>query len=302
MRRSTTFLAACLALAFCLSSLQAQEAMPYTFVGSDIISTDNGWTVSVTRLAPYELSGVVIGTHRYNDPDLPYSPVDLAVAWGPVAKPGAGTFTVTMGGRQLAYVWASRDPSITERDVATHVSNNHIIPASPQVYAAVVAVESGDTIHMGGYLVDLDGYREEGSTLYRSHWGPSSLVRDDEGPGACEIFLVEVLSVNGEHAQPVEQTEQRCRHPCPPSPNPRSLRLQRLELSMWAYGACTDGPCLPGVGFSFGSWHRREYLPSSPYSRIPFTGTHCWHGACGWHGACPPHHKAMKRFYTITET
>ena len=267
MRRSTTFLAACLALAFCFSSLQAQEAMPYTFVGSDIISTDNGWTVSVTRLAPYELSGVVIGTHRYNDPDLPYSPVDLAVAWGPVAKPGAGTFTVTMGGRQLAYVWSSRDPSITERDVATHVSNNHIIPASPQVYAAVLAVETGDTIHMEGYLVDLDGYREEGSTLYRSHWGPSSLVRDDEGPGACEIFLVEVLSVNGEHAQPVEHTEQPVPTPVPSIPEPLQpapARAGTVDVGRMGHALTApaflawDSPSGAGIGESISP------LPSIP--------------------------------------
>ena len=102
-----------------------------------------------------------------------------------------------MGDRQLSYAWTSHNASIDGYYVTTHVSNNHIIPRYPSVHDAVVGLSEGDSIVMRGYLVEVEGTRHEGTTVYTSQWGPSSLVRDDEGPGACEIFLVHSIVVNG---------------------------------------------------------------------------------------------------------
>ena len=175
----------------------AAGEMPYTFTDDCRLLTATGWDVTITYLEPYLLEGVVVGVMRYADPDLPYSPVDVAVAWGLLADPGNGTLACTMGDRQLSYVWTSHNASIDGQYVTTHVSNNHIIPRYSPVYDAVVGLSEGDVIVMRGYLVELDGTRREGTTVYTSHWGPSSLVRDDEGPGACEIFLVHSIAVNG---------------------------------------------------------------------------------------------------------
>lgn len=175
----------------------AAGEMQYTFVDDGHLSTANGWDVTITYLEPYILEGNVVGVMRYDDPDLPYSPADVAVAWGLLADPEIGTLECTMGDRQLSYAWTSRNASIDAYYVMTHVSNNHIIPRYPSVYDTVLGLSEGDSVVMQGYLVEVEGSRHEGTTVYTSHWGPSSLVRDDEGPGACEIFLVHSIEVTG---------------------------------------------------------------------------------------------------------
>ncbi len=175
-------------------------AMPYAFVDDGHLLTENGWDVIIMHLEPYLLEGTVVGVMCYDNTDLPYSPVDVAVAWGLLADPENGTLTCTMGDRQLSYGWASHNTSVDEYYVSTHVSNNHIIPRSLPVYDAVVGLLEGDVVVMRGFLVDVEGTRREGTTVYTLHWGPSSLVHDDEGPGACEIFLVNSIVVNGTDA------------------------------------------------------------------------------------------------------
>ena len=63
----------------------------------------------------------------------------------------------------------------------------HFIPANVQVTRELMRVESGDTVRFRGYLVEIssmDGWK----------WR-SSLTRNDTGNGACELVLVDDLTV-----------------------------------------------------------------------------------------------------------
>ena len=184
-------------LLFILLCTAVEGDIPYAFTDDHTLATENGWDVSIAYLEPYSLEGEVVGIRLYEDPDTPYSPADVAVAWGMLVEPGAGTLSCTMGDRQLSYSWTSTNRSIDAYYVATHVSNNHIIPRFPHIHDAIISLTPGASVSLEGYLVDVTGTKQEGTTRYTSHWGPSSLVRDDEGPGSCEIFLVTGMSVNG---------------------------------------------------------------------------------------------------------
>lgn len=71
--------------------------------------------------------------------------------------------------------------------LSQEMANVHMVPANPQVKAALLSVPAGASIRLNGYLVDIR-HPDEG---YKT----TSLSRDDRGAGACEILLVEQLRV-----------------------------------------------------------------------------------------------------------
>lgn len=64
------------------------------------------------------------------------------------------------------------------------ITNNHLIPATPAVNNALMAVAIGDRVRLRGYLVTVTG---NGILPWRS-----STRRDDRG---CEIILVTSVEV-----------------------------------------------------------------------------------------------------------
>lgn len=72
------------------------------------------------------------------------------------------------------------------RDFSNHyLSNNHILTEDPNLAQQVLATRPGDQIYFRGYLVNYTNHKRwEG--FYRN----SSITRDDEGDGACEIVYV----------------------------------------------------------------------------------------------------------------
>jgi hypothetical protein len=57
-----------------------------------------------------------------------------------------------------------------------------MIPADSAVADALAKIRQGDTVHLDGWLVQID--RDDGW-----HWR-SSTSRDDSGDGACEVVYV----------------------------------------------------------------------------------------------------------------
>jgi hypothetical protein len=135
-------------------------------------------------LASYVLEGRVVTRREYrNDLTSPISPLDLGIVWGDLAPSDAtnGFEFRTMHraiwfnppkGVDLSWQW---DDQIT---------NNHLIPATPAVNNALMAVAIGDRVRLRGYLVTVTG---NGILQWRS-----STRRDDRG---CEIILVTSVEV-----------------------------------------------------------------------------------------------------------
>lgn len=125
----------------------------------------------------------VLGVAHYGDDwEGGLAPVDLAVGWGEMYDRAAiDAVTITQADRFYYWKVPGEEPW-TARTVATQSANMHIIPANPAILAQIRGLRPGDRIRIHGLLVDAqrpDGY------LWRT-----SMVRDDTGPGACEIFLV----------------------------------------------------------------------------------------------------------------
>jgi len=111
------------------------------------------------------------------------APLDIAVGWGRMSD------TDVLQGLDISqsnrfYFWHYDDePPIPIDEIVKHSANWHLIPANSLVWRTLDGLREGDVVSLEGKLVDVET-SEEG--LIRT-----SLTRDDAGPGACEIILVE---------------------------------------------------------------------------------------------------------------
>jgi len=119
--------------------------------------------------------------HR-EDPLSAVSPTDLAVAWGPSARSDVRAgLDVWQVNRRFAWragskAWANPDV----RSFMRHSGNWHMIPATPEVARELGRVRKGDIVRIEGDLVQV--------TFSNGVYFRSSMTRDDEGDGACEII------------------------------------------------------------------------------------------------------------------
>jgi len=91
--------------------------------------------------------------------------------------------TVDISQSNRFYYWrASAAASISGEAIITHSANTHVIPQNSAVARQLSRLRPGQVVTLSGELVD--GVRNDGM------WLKTSLVRDDTGPGACEVMLV----------------------------------------------------------------------------------------------------------------
>lgn len=140
-----------------------------------------------TPLAEFQVAARVLSAKHYQfDREAALAPVDLALGWGPMSKDDVlKDLSISQNGR--FYHWKTADFPIPRRDIETNSANMHFIPASPEVEEKLKRIEKNDRIKFKGYLVRIDapdGWR----------W-ISSTTRNDTGGGACEVVLVEDISL-----------------------------------------------------------------------------------------------------------
>jgi hypothetical protein len=138
-----------------------------------------------TPKARYQVKAVVLSKHHYwagADEDE-IAPYDLALGWGPMSDAGViNTLRISQSGRWYNYFWKG-SPPLDLNEIVRHSSNHHIVHADRQVLSQVSAVQKLDLVSMKGYLVDVS--RADG-------WAwTSSLSREDNRGGSCELFWVE---------------------------------------------------------------------------------------------------------------
>jgi hypothetical protein len=138
---------------------------------------------TITPLASYRVSAVVLGRERYrNDPASAIAPVDLALGWGPMSVAEVlNHLDISQSGRWYEYSWTG-DPPLDQNQIALHSANTHCIPANAETRAKLLRVKRHDVVTLEGYLVEVtsdDGYR----------WR-SSLSRDDTRGGSCEVMWI----------------------------------------------------------------------------------------------------------------
>lgn len=157
----------------------------------DITHITPSGTFTLTPLADYDVSALVVGAKRYTSGwagDL--APVDLALAWGRVTdSENLRHITFRQSGRWYYFEYDAASP-LNSREIAESSANTHCIPATSNIETALRRIRRGDRVRLTGKLVSVMG-RVDGHDV---RW-KSSLSRQDSGNQSCELMLIEQLQV-----------------------------------------------------------------------------------------------------------
>ena len=134
-------------------------------------------------LAGFSIEARVLATETYRlDREAEFAPLDLALGWGRMTEDAVlSKLQISQGGRWYRYRWQG-DPPIPRDEIARSSANMHMIPANARVADALDDIDVDDNVRIDGWLVEVnatDGWR----------WR-SSMNRDDQGGGACEVVYV----------------------------------------------------------------------------------------------------------------
>lgn len=170
-------------------SNQATRYLPGELVKNDPQQTstsDHPFRIGdylVTPVAQYQISGRVVARNSYwlgREAEL--SPIDVGLAWGLVSD--QATVDRMQFNLSLRYLrWASSDLAEMRNAIDSHLSNNHLIPATPEIAEQLKEISVGQVVTLYGKLVNIDA--TDGWSWH------TSTSRTDSGPGACEVLYVE---------------------------------------------------------------------------------------------------------------
>lgn len=169
----------CLGTLLAISMLQiGAQASEYN-IAKGLAPVQEGQSIEV--LQPFMGEFRILGSKIYtDDPQAKFSPIDYAVSWGLFAEPEiAKHISVNQYDRYLN--WKMDRLPVPPEQAMQMVSNMHIIPATPEVAHAIKQVKRGDLVRLVGELVEV----KDQDLVWTS-----SLVADDVGDGACEVFRV----------------------------------------------------------------------------------------------------------------
>ena len=154
-----------------------------------------GREIDVAYKYYYDLSGIVTSVHDYwglGDYET-LVPRDVCVVWGELSNlylSGGAEFhqaerhclgKVVGGELGPAETFTFRTPFGQTRTSISSMSNNHLIPSTPEIRSKIFELRAGDKVRITGYLVNV---RYGGISLN------SSTTREDSGNGACEVIYV----------------------------------------------------------------------------------------------------------------
>jgi hypothetical protein len=138
---------------------------------------------TVLPVAHYVLDAHVLSRARYRWDNTAYlSPLDLAVGWGEMSRRAVLRHVRTRQVGRFAYFRFAPEIPITYEAAQRQSANVHVIPSSPRVRRQLMRLRRGDTVRLEGMLVNV--HHERGPA-----WR-TSLSREDDGDGACEILWV----------------------------------------------------------------------------------------------------------------
>jgi len=156
-----------------------------------IIEIKNG-QFTLTPLAEYKLSGMVVGKETYSSGwDGEVSPIDLAIVWGKLAESESKKYiSYSQSSRWYFYKYKPGCP-FDNSYVISHSGNHHIIPANENVHSSIKTIKEKERVVLEGFLVNLKG-TYKGQTVT---WN-TSLSRTDTGNGSCELFYVSKVRID----------------------------------------------------------------------------------------------------------
>jgi hypothetical protein len=142
----------------------------------------------LTAVAEFRLKARVLHCRRYHsDWQRKLVPIDVALGWGPMSDEAVlDQLRIKQANRAFYYEWRGTPP-LPKNTMREHASNMHLIAATEDISRRIRNLRKGTLAEFEGYLVN--ARNAEGMT-----WN-TSLSRQDEGNGACELFYVRRLSV-----------------------------------------------------------------------------------------------------------
>jgi hypothetical protein len=159
---------------------QVMLAQPQASIAKD------GWTLE--PLAVFSLDARVLGVKFYKDDfSASIAPCDLALGWGPMSDTAVlERMDITQHDRIYRWRFWGKGP-LPAKELISHSANMHIIPADESILSKLKSLRKGSLVHLSGNLVVAT--HPKSNKPWRS-----SLTRDDEGEGACELFYVKSLT------------------------------------------------------------------------------------------------------------
>lgn len=141
----------------------------------------------INYLAKYRISGLVINMKKYLTSDL--SPKDVALTWGVLSNRKNAAKIKTSYKPRILYFTYSEEliDSLGHDYIVSHISNNHLIPASKKVKEKISQIDFGDFITITGYLVSV---KKAGIEIWRSSLSRTDGGTGEYGQGACEVIYV----------------------------------------------------------------------------------------------------------------
>ncbi len=144
-------------------------------------------TYSIQPQADYKIRGLVVATHDSSSWfDISHAQAgdffnthDLCVIWGEDARSSFLPDIEFTHGDWTCY-FRTKSAGAWKAFRKDQLSNNHILPASPDVLDVIRSAQIGDQIEISGQLVD---YSTDGNPMRKT-----SLTRTDTENGACEII------------------------------------------------------------------------------------------------------------------
>jgi hypothetical protein len=141
----------------------------------------------ITPLATFKIKARVLNKKRYRfSRSSSLSPVDLVLGWGQLSDDRI-LQKISISQSDRFYFWSTKKFPIPKEDIINNTANMHLIPTNPFIKRKILKARRGDVIIFRGYLVKVqasDGWQ----------WS-SSLFRDNDGQGACELVWVEEFDV-----------------------------------------------------------------------------------------------------------
>jgi hypothetical protein len=114
-------------------------------------------------------------------------PLDLALGWGAISDGRVlESLRIDQSVRHDT-IHRGPQPPLPPAEILSDSANPHAIPANAALARSRDRLRAGPVVRLSGELVD--GLRDDGA------WIRSSLTRQDTGPGAREVVLVEALAV-----------------------------------------------------------------------------------------------------------
>jgi len=153
-----------------------------------------GGFVDLFPVAKYRIAAVVASKRKYSSGwGSEVMPFDLALIWGRLTDPGMEKhLKIKHDSTRMAWFRIDGNDSPVDMTYAnSHGSNNHLIPASQNIFKAIDQEVKGRLqVVLEGFLVNVEGL-SEGQSIKLG----TSLTRTDTDRGACEVLYVTSLRI-----------------------------------------------------------------------------------------------------------